>query len=86
MSTCGMLMSNPLELEMLTNATTAAAIGEHVMPTCDAIDATPHGLSGLMPFFSAISQMIGMSVYTTWPVPTRTVRKNVHNGARKVIR
>ena len=58
-------MLKPFEFEMLTKATTAAAIGEQVMPTCDAMDATPHGLSGLIPFFNAMSQMIGMSVYTT---------------------
>ena len=61
-STCGMFTSNPLAFDIVTKATTAAAIGEHVMPTCEAMEATPHGRSGLMPFFSAMSQMIGISV------------------------
>ena len=52
-------------LEIDTKATTAAAIGEQVIPTCEAIDATPQGRSGRMPFLSAMSQMIGMRVYTT---------------------
>ena len=85
-STLGMVMSNPLALDMLTNATTAAAIGEQVIPTWDAMEATAQGLSGRMFFLSAMSQMIGMRVYTTWPVPTSTVRKNVQRGARNVIR
>ena len=85
-STWGMEISKPLVLEMLTKATTAAAIGEQVMPTCEAIDATPHGRSGRKPFFSAMSQMMGMRVYTTCPVPTSMVRKKVQNGARKVMR
>ncbi len=61
-STCGMVMSKPLALEMLTKATTAAAIGEQVMPTCEAMEATPHGRSGRMPFFRAMSQIIGIKV------------------------
>ena len=60
-----MVMSKPFALEMLTKATTAAAMGEQVMPTCEAILATPHGRSGRMPFFSAMSQMMGINVYTT---------------------
>ena len=47
---------------MLTKATTAAAIGEHVIPTWLATLATAHGLSGLIPFLSEMSQMIGISV------------------------
>ena len=61
-STCGMVMSKPLALDMVTKATTAAAMGEQVMPTCDAMDATAHGRSGRMPFFSDMSQMMGISV------------------------
>ena len=61
-STCGMVMSKPLAAEMVVNATTAAAIGEQVMPTCDAIDATAQGLSGRMPFLSAMSAMSGIRV------------------------
>ena len=85
-STRGMVTSNPLAFEIDTKATTAAAMGEQVMPTCEATDATPQGRSGRMPFFSAMSQIMGISVYTTWPVPTSTVRKNVHSGARNVMR
>ena len=81
-----MVISKPFSFEMVTKATTAAAIGEQVIPTCEAIEATPQGRSGLMPFFNAMSQMIGIKVYTTCPVPTSTVRKNVHSGARKVMR
>ena len=62
MSTCGMEMSNPLALEMVTKATTAAAMGEQVIPTCEAMEATPQGRSGRMPFLMAMSQMIGISV------------------------
>ena len=80
-----MVTPYPLALEIVTNETTAAAIGEQVIPTWEAIEATPHGRSGRMSFFSAMSQMIGMMVYTTWPVPTRTVRKKVTRGARNVM-
>ena len=52
----------PLALEIVMKATTAAAIGEQVIPTCEAIEATPQGRSGRMPFFRAMSQMIGMRV------------------------
>ena len=61
-STWGMDTSKPLALEMVTKATTAAAMGEQVMPTCEAILATPQGRSGRMPCFSEMSQMMGMSV------------------------
>ena len=60
-----MVISKWFAFEIVTNATTAAAIGEHVIPTCDAIDATPQGRSGRIPFFSAMSQIIGIRVYTT---------------------
>ena len=43
-------------------ATTAAAIGEQVIPTWEAMDATPQGRSGRMFFFKAMSQMMGMMV------------------------
>ena len=55
-------MSNPLSLLMITNDATAAAMGEQVIPTCDATDATAHGRSGRMPFFKAMSQIIGIRV------------------------
>ncbi len=63
-NTCGIVSpsSGILVLVIVTNDTTAAAIGEHVIPTCDATDATAHGLSGLIPFFKEISAMIGISV------------------------
>ena len=32
-----------------------------------------------------MSQIIGMIVYTTWPVPTSTVRKKVTRGPRNVM-
>ena len=60
-------------------------MGEQVMPTWEATEATPQGRSGRMPFLREISQMMGIKVYTTWPVPTRTVRKNVQSGARMVM-
>ena len=53
---------NPLALDMVTKATTAAAIGEQVIPTWEAMEATAQGLSGRMFFFRAISQMIGIKV------------------------
>ena len=49
-------------IQVAEKATTAAAMGEQVIPTCDAIDATPQGRSGRIPFFRAMSQMIGISV------------------------
>ena len=61
-STCGMLTMKPLALEIVTKATTAAAIGEQVMPTCEAMEDTPQGRSGRMFFLSAMSQMMGMMV------------------------
>ena len=64
-NTWGMVMSNPFSFDMVTNATTAAAIGEQVIPTCEATDATPQGRSGRIPFFNAMSQIIGIKVYTT---------------------
>ena len=36
-------MSYPFVLEIVTKATTAAAIGEQVIPTCEAMEATPQG-------------------------------------------
>ena len=60
--TCRLLISKPFAFEMMTNEATAAAIGEQVMPTCEAIEATPHGRSGRMPFLSEMSQMIGIRV------------------------
>ena len=80
-STCGMVTSKPLAAEMVVKATTAAAMGEQVMPTCEAMDATAQGRSGRMPFLRAISAMSGIRVYTTCPVPTRTVSRNVQIGA-----
>jgi hypothetical protein len=55
-------MSNPLLLLIITNDATAAAMGEHVIPTWDATDATAQGRSGRMPFLSDISQMMGIRV------------------------
>ena len=43
-------------------ATTAAEMGEQVMPICEAMLAMPHGRSGRIPYFSAMSQMMGISV------------------------
>ena len=60
--TCKLLISKPFAFEMTTNDATAAAIGEQVMPTCDAMEATPQGRSGRIPFLRAISQMMGISV------------------------
>ena len=60
--TCRLLMLNPFAFEIITNDATAAAIGEQVMPTCDAIEATPQGRSGRIPFLSEMSQIIGMRV------------------------
>ena len=60
--TCGIETMKPLALEMVTKATTAAAIGEQVIPTWEAIEATAQGLSGRIFFLRAISQMIGISV------------------------
>ena len=40
----------------------AAAMGEQVMPICEEMLAMLQGRSGRMPFFSAMSQMMGMSV------------------------
>jgi hypothetical protein len=34
-------------------------MGEQVIPTCDATEATLHGRSGRMPFLREMSQMIG---------------------------
>ena len=62
MSTCGMVTSNPFIFEMLTNATTAAEIGEAIIPIWLAILATAQGRSGRIPFLSEMSQIIGMSV------------------------
>ena len=62
MITCRLFTWKPLEAEIAEKATTAAAMGEQVIPTCEAILATPQGRSGRMPFFNAMSQMIGMSV------------------------
>ena len=59
---CRLFTWNPFEAEIAEKATTAAAMGEQVMPTCEAIEATPQGRSGRMPFFSAMSQMMGISV------------------------
>ena len=70
---------------MVTKATTAAAMGEQVIPTCEATEDTPQGLSGRIFFLRAMSQMMGMMVYTTCPVPTSTVRKKVTSGPRKVM-
>lgn len=61
-STPGIETSKPLAFEIDTKATTAAAMGEQVMPTCDAMLATPHGRSGRIPFFRAMSQIMGISV------------------------
>ena len=61
-STRGIVMSKWFALEIVTKATTAAAIGEQVIPTCEAMEATPQGRSGRMPFFRAMSQMIGIRV------------------------
>ena len=61
-STWGIVIAKPLALDMETNATTAAAIGEQVMPTWDAMEATPQGLSGRIPFLRAMSQMMGIRV------------------------
>ena len=61
-STPGMVISKPLALDMVTKATTAAAMGEQVIPTWEAMLATAQGRSGRMPFFSAMSQMMGISV------------------------
>ena len=47
---------------MVTKETTAAAMGEQVIPTWDAMDATPQGLSGRMFFLRAMSQMMGIMV------------------------
>ena len=47
---------------MVINATTAAAMGEQVIPICEAMLAIPQGRSGRMPFLSAMSQMMGISV------------------------
>ena len=60
--TCRLLMLNPFAFEIITNETTAAAIGEQVIPTCDATEATPQGRSGRIPFLSEISHIIGMRV------------------------
>ena len=60
--TCKLFTSKPFAFEIITNDATAAAIGEQVIPTCDATDATPHGRSGRMPFLSEISQIIGIKV------------------------
>ena len=62
MMICRLLTLNPFSAEMAEKATTAAAMGEQVIPTCEAMEATPQGRSGRMPFFSAMSQMMGMSV------------------------
>ena len=55
-------MANPFLFEMMTNEATAAAIGEHVMPTCEATEATAQGRSGRIPFLSEMSQMMGINV------------------------
>ena len=60
--TCKLLISNPFLFEIMTNEATVAAIGEQVMPTCDATEATAHGRSGRIPFLREISQIIGISV------------------------
>ena len=83
---CTLVMLKPCSIDMAEKATTAAAIGEHVIPICEAIDAIAQGRSGRMPFFNAMSQIIGIKVYTTCPVPTSTVRKKVVNGAMIVMR
>ena len=57
-----LLTSKPFALEMITKEATAAAMGEQVMPTWEATEATPQGRSGRMPFLSEMSQMMGMSV------------------------
>jgi hypothetical protein len=57
-----LLTSNPFAFEITTNEATAAAIGEQVMPTCDATEATPQGRSGRMPYLSEMSQMMGIKV------------------------
>ena len=54
--------SNPLALEMVMKETTAAAIGEQVMPICEAMEAIPQGRSGRIPCFREMSQMIGIMV------------------------
>ena len=59
---CGIEILYPLAFEMAINATTAAAIGEQVMPSCDATEDTAQGLSGRIPFLSEISQIIGIRV------------------------
>ena len=47
---------------MVTKATTAAAMGEQVIPTCEATEETPQGRSGRMFFLRAMSQIMGMMV------------------------
>ncbi len=47
---------------MVTKATTAAAMGEQVIPTWEAMEATAQGRSGRMFFFRAMSQMMGITV------------------------
>ena len=59
---CTLVTSKPFSAEMAEKATTAAAMGEQVMPICEEMLAMLQGRSGRMPFFSAMSQMIGMSV------------------------
>lgn len=57
-----LLTLKPLSAEMDAKATTAAAMGEQVIPICEAMEAMPQGHSGRMPFFRAMSQMIGIRV------------------------
>ena len=60
--TCGMVMSKPDMFEMPTKATTAAAMGEQMMPTWLATEATAQARSGRMFFFIEMSTMMGISV------------------------
>lgn len=57
-----LLTLKPLSAEMDAKATTAAVMGEQVIPICEAMEAMPQGRSGRMPFFRAMSQMIGIRV------------------------
>ena len=90
MRICGMENATPVIPASLARIvaidTTATETGDAVMPICAATDETAIGRSGRMFLLSEMSSMMGNIVYTTWPVPHRTVRNHVVKGARMVTR
>ena len=75
----GYVMPSGARIE--TMAMVAAEIGDAQMPICEATAAMVSGREGRTFCSLATSAMTGRVAKATWPVPQKTVMKNVTSGA-----